>query len=100
MRSETPARDGALESAEGGDRSVVVRLLRDLRDELAVRDLARRIQHDDGARHEAGHRPLGELDAEGLSEVAAEGRRDLDVLDALRSAEARLREREVRRHVE
>jgi len=98
--SITLAGAGLARRVERGQRRIVIRLLGDLGHQLRVRDVAVGADHDDGPGEQSGEGAIGDRDAVVLTEVVAERRGGLHVLDALGAAEARLRERQVLGHVD
>ena len=91
----------SLELLQRSECSFVVRLLRDLGDELGVEDLACLIDDDDGTRQETSQRTILLLEAIVLREaVVAEDRYGYYLVEAFSTAEARLSERQVLRYTE
>src|SRR5690606_25792458 len=84
-------------SVQCGDCGVVVRLLTDLRHLLRVEDRTVRIEDDDGTGQQTGQRAVVLHETVVLAERGAEGGSHRHVLDALGTAEARLREWQVLR---
>ena len=86
---------------DGVEHRGVVGLLGDLGHKLLVHDLVVAVEHQHGARVEAGERAVHDADTPRLAELAAAERRQRrDVGQLGRLAEARRRKRQVRRHVQ
>ena len=88
-------------SAEAGDGGVVVGLLGDLGHELAVDDGAVLVEHDHRAGQQAGEPAVGQLDAVGVAEVAAERADAVTTFSRPSAPQKRfMRERQVGGHAE